>query len=251
MTESYRALCSDFYVNQKFAMKMDLPKTRESVLDLFERARKQFPAMGSFRRFREELALESPQSDTPHRWLALKGNNVRTGTVNPGTMPEAYALHLFILETAPFFLNISPLDVDFIELLYGFDILAGGNHDAVVFEALFAGSPLATMLEVPGATPIECQPVVGISLPGRDDVHAHVEVKTHPTPQAGARRDDDAGPQPISVYLTLRRFGSIGEVKDLPRIFRDLAVKGEELLESRVVPKLLVPIREAAGLGHG
>ena len=39
MTTSYGALCSDFYINQKFALKMDLPTARETVLDLFDRIR--------------------------------------------------------------------------------------------------------------------------------------------------------------------------------------------------------------------
>src|SRR3982750_3158111 len=82
MSESYRALCTDFYANQKIAVKMELPRTRETVLDLFERVRRQFPGMSSFRRYRDELALESPQSEMPHRWLAVRNTNIRSGVVN-------------------------------------------------------------------------------------------------------------------------------------------------------------------------
>lgn len=250
MSESYRALCSDFYVNLKLATKMELPRTRETVLDLFERVRKHFPAMSNFRRYRDELALESPQSDAPHRWLAIKSNHARTGTVNPESLAEGYTLHEHMLEAAPFYLNISPLDVDYVELLYGFDILAGGNHDAVVFEALLGGSPLAAMLEVPGATPVECQPLIGVTIgTGSDEIQAAFEVKTRPG--GAGKRDHEGGPEPINVYLTLRRFGTVQDLKELPGIFRTLAKKGEEILDNKVVPKLLAPIREAAGLGHG
>src|SRR5262245_22124845 len=169
MTESYKALCTDHYVNQKIAVKMELPRSRETVLDLFERVRKQFPSMASFRRYKDELALESPQTDMPHRWLAIRANTVRSGVVNAPTPDEAYTLHRQILDLAPAYLSISPLDIDFVELLWGFDLAAGGNHDAIVLEALYAGSPLAALLDIPGSKPLDCQPLVGLAVGSRSD----------------------------------------------------------------------------------
>ncbi|MDX2119410.1 MAG: hypothetical protein SFY96_14635 [Planctomycetota bacterium] len=254
LSDSFKAFCTDFYVNQKVTVKMDLPRGRETVLDLFERVRKQFPGMNQFRKYRDELALESPQGDGVHRWLALRSNNIRSGTVNPANMPEAYALHLHVLEAAPFFMNISPLDVDYLELLYGFDIAAGGNHDAIVLDALLAGSPLASLVDVQGATPIDFQPMIGMALgqqvPGqRGEYEVHFEIKTRPSAQSAPARDPDAG-EPISVYLTLRKFGSIGDLKELSAAFRKLAAVGEELVENRVVPRLLVPIRDVIVSGN-
>ena len=40
MSDSYGALASDFYVNQRLNLKMDLPTERETVLNMFDRARK-------------------------------------------------------------------------------------------------------------------------------------------------------------------------------------------------------------------
>ena len=34
-------ICSDFYVNQKIALTMDVPEGREAVLDLFGRVQKE------------------------------------------------------------------------------------------------------------------------------------------------------------------------------------------------------------------
>src|ERR1044071_1206808 len=59
MSESYRALSSDFYVNLKLNLKLDLPRERQTILDLFDRVRRQFPSMNQFRRYRDELALEA------------------------------------------------------------------------------------------------------------------------------------------------------------------------------------------------
>jgi hypothetical protein len=248
MSDSFRALCSDFYINQKLAVKMELPRGRDTVLDLFERVRKQFPSMSAFRRYREELALESPQNEGAHRWLAVRSNNVRSGVVNPAEASEGYSLHKHVLEAAPFFLNISPLDVDYLELLYGFDLAAGGNHDAIVYEALLPGSPLAQLADLPGGVPVDCQPLLGMRMAGREDTEIYFEVKTRAGTNSGFR-EPDAPAEPISVYLTLRRFGTVTDVKELTQTLQSLSQLGEELVESRVVPTLLVPIRDAIASG--
>lgn len=253
MSDSYRALCSDFYVNQKLALKLDLPRERQTVLDLCDRVRRQFPAMTQFRRYRDELALESDPSAEQNRWMAIRNQSIRSGVVNPGSLQEAYAPHKHLLEVAPYFLGISPLDVDYLELLFGFDLTTERNQDEVVFEALVAGSPLARLLDVPGATPTDCQPLIGVVIrdaQGPDgknvgEIEAAFEVKTRNAERDGRRGEQTT--EPISVYLTLRKYGPVAEIKDLPTVLDALAHIGEDLIESRVVPNMIVPIRDAAG----
>jgi hypothetical protein len=255
MSDSVRALCSDFYVNQKLGLRLDLPRSRETVLDLFDRIRRQFPAMSRFRRYRSELALESDQGEDGQRWAGLRSTSICSGCVNPGTLRDAYALHEHILEIAPYFLSISPLDIEYLEILYGIDLAAKGNHDRIIRDALFADSPLAALFEVPwleeddampgaegrglgAGVPIECQPLLGVSLTDSGDMQAHFEVKSRSSDRGEGR---DA--QPISIYLTLRRFGPFGQIDELPSTLSKLSRYGEELLEERVIPSLLVPIR--------
>ena len=59
MTTSYGALCTDFYINQKLALKMDLPTERETLLHFFDQVRETHPGMTRFRRYDGELSLES------------------------------------------------------------------------------------------------------------------------------------------------------------------------------------------------
>lgn len=254
MSESYKALCNDFYVNQKLSLKMELPRTRETVLDLFERVRKIYPCMHNFRRYRDEYALESSQTQMPHRWAAMKANYIRSGTVNPPSMEEAYSLHRNLLTLAPAYLSISPLDVDHLELLFGFDLVAGGNHDAIVLDALMRGSPMAALLDIHDAHVMECQPMVGMAVTRRGDYEIFFEVKTRPT-NGGLQResemaDNSERADPISVYLTLRKFGPITELSQLTDMFAMMAAKGEELIDQRVIPGLIVPIREALSSGN-
>lgn len=246
MSDSVRALASDLYLNLKLQVKMDLPRGRDVVLDLFERVRKQYPTISSFRKFKDELALESPPDAELNRWLALKPNCVRTGCVNPSDLGQAYDFHRAMLALTPFYLGISPIDVEYMELLFGFDIVTGGNHDAIVLEGLLGGSALGGLMEMSGGEVVDCQPVVGFTIKGKDEVQAHFEVKTHPT---ATRREGQ--PEPISIYLTMRRFGHVSDVKELPAIMDALAVRGEKLMDEMVIPRMLIPIRQAAGMGHG
>jgi len=240
MATSYAALCTDFYVNQKLTMKMELPADRETILHMFDRVRKSVPGMDRFRRYEGELSLESSRRDPEYRWLSVWGNDVRTGHVNPESMEEAYELHRLVLETAPYHLTISPLDVDHLELMFGFDLECRSNHDEVVADALFTNTPMADLLHMPESHVLEMQPAFGMSLTESGDLQAYFEVKTrrkNRRGRSGRYRND-----PISVLLTLRRYGSVREVGELTDLFNELAARGEALLNERLVPSLLLPI---------
>lgn len=243
MTSSFSALCSDFYVNQKLAVKLDLPRSRETVLDLFERIRREFPTMQAFKRYQDELALESPASDSPHRWLAIRTNTLRSGAVNPGDMPAAYSLHRHVLEVAPYFLSISALDVEHLELLYGFDLECPADHDLIVHRALLAGTRLGVLGDMPGATPTDCQPMFGIRFDDSAQIEAHLEVKTR-TSAEPRRASGLPASESISVYVILRSFAPVTDVSRMVATFDRLTRLGEELVESRVVPEILVPLRQ-------
>lgn len=255
MSESLRAVCTDFYVNQKLSVKLDLPAGRETVLELFERIRRQHAEMSQFRRYREELALESAGSASLNRWVAVRSNNIRSGVVNPMVLEDAYRLHRDVLEVTPYYLSISPLDVDYVEVLYGFDLAAGGNHDAIVYRALLEGTALGMLLEEGEGVgrPIDCQPAFGVSLGDGRGLEAHFEVKTRSGGVEAARgaEVDFAGLDPISVYLTVRQHGPVDDLKALPGVLDRLVAYGESLVESRVVPQLVAPIRDVIVAGGG
>lgn len=243
MSTSFGALCTDFYVNQKLSLKMDLPSARETVLDLFDRVRREFPEMDRFRRYDGELALEAPDHTSQYSWLALRRTNMRSGWVNPESLEQAYKLHRLVLEIAPYFLSISPLDIEFLELVFGFDLRAERNRNEVVFDALLADSPLAALVDAQGEAVIEAQPFLGFAINTRCDVQAYVEIKTRTrTAEIAADRFDD---QPISVYLTVRQYGSLKTIDDVKSAFGALAGHVERLAEERVLPHVVLPLREA------
>jgi hypothetical protein len=249
MTTSVSALCNDFYINQKIALKMDLPTSRETVLDMFDRIRKEIPAMDRFRRFEDELALESPERDSQYSWFSLAapgGTSIRSGWVNPESVDQAYQLHRLILEIAPYYLTISPIDVEYIELIFGFDVEAEANRNEIVFDALATAgdgrTALASLIDPDHEQMLDYQPFIGLTLNRNCSLQAFIEVKTRTRAAeiAGEHYDN----VPISVYLTVRRYGPFRMLEEITTSFGTLAGHAERFTEERIVPNVLVPIRE-------
>jgi hypothetical protein len=245
MATSYGALCTDFYLNHKLTLKMDLPSERETILHFFDRMRKSLPAMNRFKRYDGELALESPRRDARYNWLALRRNSVRTGHVNPESMEEALGYHKLVMELAPYHLTISPLDVDYVELMYGFDLECGKNHDAVVFDALYRDTPLGELMPGHDEQVLDIQPVFGQSLNDSGDLQAYFEVKTRPKSRRGSSKRY-AG-EPISLFLTLRQYGPVEDLADLASSLDRLNQHGETLAAEKLIPHLLTPITQHIG----
>ena len=240
MATSFGALCTDFYINQKLALKMDLPSDRETILHFFDRIRKSLPGLRRLRRYEGELALESARRDAEYSWLALRRTCIRTGHVNPEAMNDAYNLHQLVLELAPYHLTISPLDVDYVELMFGFDMECKDNHDEIVFESLIAGSPIANLMKVDDARVLDIQPVFGMSLSESGDLQAYFEVKTRQKSRRGSSRPYRQ--EPISLFITVRKYGPVDKVEDLLAIFDTLSYHCETLATEKLVPDLLTPI---------
>lgn len=242
MTTSFGAICTDFYVNQKISLKLDLPSARDTVLHLFDRIRREMPMMDRFRRYDGELALESGEEDAEYCWTALRQTSVRSGWVNPASLPRAYRLHQLILEIAPCFLSISPLDVEYQELVFGFDLEAPVNRNEVVFDALWQDSPLRQLVDSERESVMDAQPFLGFSIDAGRGTEAFVEVKTRPKAATAPVEMPDDGP--ISVFLTVRRHGPLRSMDELGTSFGLLAGHAERLAEDRVIPHVVMPIRD-------
>lgn len=249
MATSFGALCTDFYINQKLALKMDMPAERETILHFFDHIRKAMPSMNRFRRYEGELALESSRRDSEYKWLALRRTSIRSGHVNPQTMEEAYRFHRLLLEISPYHLTISPLDVDYLELMFGFDLECKENHDRIIYEALYEGTPMANLLAEgdEAGKILDVQPVFGQSLTEAGDLQAYFEVKTRPKSRRGSSRGYRN--EPISIFLTLRKYGPIDDVNQLQTELDKLTRAADHLAGERLVPDLLTPIAQRINAG--
>lgn len=243
MSNPYAAFCEDFYINTRLGSGMTLPHTRETVLHFFERVQKQFPAMTRFRRNDGELSLEEERSRDGYRWLSLEPKRLCSGQVNPVSIDQALAYHQFILEQAPFQLGISMLEVEYVDVLFGFDLAFTGNHDEIIAETLLAQSPLWALAEETGARPVDFQPSFTVSLSDDCRLQARMDVITRTN--SYQVRTGDYSEEKISVYLNVRRYWGDRPQIALDQMILQLAEKADDLCGTCVIPRVLRPISEA------
>lgn len=244
MSNPYASFCQDFYVNLRLNTQLNLPHNRETVLHFFERIGREFPSMLQFRKCDNgDLNLEEDRSSGSYRWVRLEAKRLVAGYVNPPDLESAMKLHSFLLEMAPSYLGVSPLEIEHIEVLFGFDLPFRGNHDEIVLESLLPDSPLACLLDDKDTRPLNVQPAIVVALSDDCRLQARLDVITR-TDNYQVRTGDYADDE-ISVYLTIRRHWGDRPREPMEKIFAGMFERAEGICSSRVVPQVLRPISTA------
>lgn len=244
MSNPYAAFCQDFYVNMRLSTQLTLPHARDTVLHFFERIQKEHPSMTQFRKCDNgDLNLEEDRREGSYRWVRLESKRLVSGYVNPPTLEDALAFHKFLLEMAPHYLGVSPLEVEHLECLFGYDLSYRGNHDDIVVDGLFMDSPLSCLLDEEGARPVDFQPSIAVSLSDDCRLQARIDIITR-TDNYQVRTGDYAEDE-ISVYLTLRRYWGDRPKEGLANLFEQMFDRADTLASGRVVPKVLRPLSSA------
>lgn len=262
MSTSYNAICSDFVFETSLAVKMPLPSERDTVMHFFERIKKTIPTMDRFRKIKNELILETARHfdeetgepteegatfETPYRYVSLRERMLRSSVVNPGTIEDALKQHDLIVKNAPHFLGISPLDIDCFEMTFMFELEASGDHDEIVKNALFEGSPLAEALA--GVRVIELQPLFSFALSRDGRVQTSIAVETRRKSRRGSA--SRYGNEPLRVVLALRRLAPFHSLEDLAQTLPNLFKSAEQLAQDRVIPHILTPISRQIAASQG
>ncbi len=241
---AYGSLADDHYVNMNLNTEMQLPAGRETVLGFFERVQKAYPAMRNFyTRENGDFVLEEDKEQGHQRWLSIEPRRVCSGHVNPDGVQSATDQHMLVLQLLPYMLSVSPLDCEALDYMMGFDFSYGGNHDALVAEALGAGPAVEGMLDIPGAQILNFEPSVSISLEETCRRQARLMVETR-TNAYQVRRGEFPEDQ-ISVYFTVRQYGSLEAGASFEDTFTELGEQCEHLMETYVVDQVLRPLAQA------
>ena len=244
MSNPYSAFCEDFYVNMRLGSQLSLPHSRETLLHLFERVQKGFPTMTRFRKTESgEFNLEEDRGGQSYRWMSLESKRLSSGHVNPSTVEESLKLHSLLLEMAPCHLGISPIEVDYLDVLFGFDLGFGGNHDEIIAESLFGESPLACLTEMPGSKAVDFQPTITVALSDDCRLQARIDVVTRTN--SYQVRTGDYSDDAISVYLIVRRYWGDRPREPMEKLFVEMTEKAEQLCDSYIIPRVLRPISSA------
>ena len=114
---------------------------------------------------------------------------------------------------------------------------------AIVLVCLLPESPLASLLEEPGAKAVDIQPSVTVALSEDCRLQARIDVITRTN--SYQVRTGDYSNDVISVYLILRRYWGDRPKEPMEQLFAQLTEKAESLCTSYIVPKLLRPISSA------
>ena len=243
----YASLADDFYVNMNLATEMELPGQRETILHFFERVQKRFPTMRKFYcRDKRDFVLEEDKEQGRYRWAAVENKRLCSGQVNPTSLESVLEQHRLVLDLAPSYLSISPLDCEALDVLFGFDFAYRGNHNALLAEALGVGPALDRVAELPGARVINYEPSLTISID--EDCRTQVRVSTETRTNAFQVRTGDFAEEQLSVYVTARQYGSLDPGTSYVEAMERLAGLAREVVDTCVVDQILRPLARTISL---
>ncbi|MEZ6059502.1 MAG: hypothetical protein R3C19_03980 [Planctomycetaceae bacterium] len=240
----FSSLAHEFYVNMHLNTEMPLPNARETLLDFFGRVQKSYPTMRNFyTRENGDFVLEEDKDQPQHRWISMESRRICSGCVNPTDMDAVEAQHRLILELVPYMLTVSPLDCEALDYMMGFDFAYRGNHDALVAKALGTTAAFDGLLEVEGASVLNFEPSLTIGLDESCRLQARLLIETRTN--AYHVRRNDFPEDLISVYFTVRQYGSMEHDASFADRLTQLRAKAEELMEKFVIEDVLLPLGQA------
>lgn len=249
MHEQFSSLVDDYFVNLNLQTTLTLPNSRETVLHFCEAVQRDFPDMTSFyQRETGDFVLEGDRERGSYQWLELGAHRMTAGYFNPPDVDKAYDLHRWLLDRSVYFLGASPLDVEALDVLVGFNMDYRGNRDGIVADALLSGSPLGALVSDETVKPVECQPNLIIALDEECYLQARLNIETRSSEyqvRTGRYEVD-----PISVYFTVRRYPQPGKLIDLADAFIEQYETCEDLVARIVVPQVLMPIASEIASGR-
>jgi len=152
------------------------------------------------------------------------------------------------LERSAYYLGISGLDVDCLDVLFGFNLDFLGNRDAIVAEALLGGCSLAALTGEGAGKTLECEPNLVVALDEDCYLQARLSVETRGSSyQVRTAQYED---EPISVYFTVRRYPTPGRVFKTRESFARQCEICEDLASRIVIPQVIQPIAAAIAAGQ-
>jgi len=243
----YGAFSDDFYVNMNLSTEMELPQSRESLLHYFEQVRRRYPKMQNFySREKAEYVLEEEKDAGAYRWASVESKRVNSGVVNPESFESAAEQHRAVLELVPFELSVSPLDCESLSVMLGFDFAFRGNHNEILAEAVGIAPGLERFLTVPYGKLLSLEPAIQFALD--EDCRTQCRVSFESRTTAYQVRTGEFGEDQISVYLTVRRYESLGADETYAVEFDRLAALCRDLVDEYLVSNVLRPLQEAISL---
>ncbi len=173
-----------------------------------------------------------------------QGENV--DNLNPESVESAMSLHGLIMETLPFALSVSPLDCESLNVMFGFDFTYRGNHNQLVADALGVTPAMERLLEIPGSSVVAWDPTFQIALDNECKMQCRLSIESRTS--AYHVRTGEFPEEQISVYLTIRRYGSFNANDDLVGTTKRMANLCREIVDDHIVDHVLRPLQQTIAL---
>jgi len=135
------------------------------------------------------------------------------------------------------------VEIDYLDVQFGFDLSFSGNHDEIIAESLLADSPLACLNEEPDAKAVDFQPTVTVALSEDCRLQARIDIVTRTN--SYQVRTGDYSDDVISIYLILRRYWGDRPRDPMEQLFAQMSQRAEQLCDRHVLPKVIRPISAA------
>lgn len=244
MANSYAALCDEFYINLRLGTQMKLASDRNTIVSFFERMQRLYPNMVNFHNDAKhaEYSIEENRENNAYRWLSLEPQRLSSGYLNPESTQDAYKFNGSVLETVPYYLSVSPVDLDYVDVLWGFDFQCKGNHHELIAEALMGDSPFGRLMDAQGAKGINFETSAIVSL--SEDARLHARVWVEPRTAANQVRSEEFAEEMLSLYVIIRQWAGGRRLPEFPELHNKLIETGEKFIDERVLNTFVNPIRD-------
>lgn len=245
MNESYNSICDRFYVNTVLGTGLKMPSDRATLVSFFERVQKTFPSLNQFvhrERDGDPMLREDPDLG-PHRWLCAGQNTLTSGYMGASDPEAGYSFSNAILEAAPYYLSISPTDMEYLDIGWGFEFRCKTNHHEIIAEVLFGETILGQLLNVRDSKAIGYGVNVAISVSA--DTRTQLRITVQPRTTLPQIKSGQYVEETLLVGGILRQWGGASTRRDIHEVHRELTALGGPLLEERLVRPIVLPIKEA------
>ncbi|MCP4375734.1 MAG: hypothetical protein GY794_06110 [bacterium] len=240
----FSSAADDFFVNVNLQTNLALPTNRETLLQFYEAIQREFPSMTQlYQRETGESVLEANREEGHYLWMELHNNRLTAGNFNPRAIDEIFHLHHWLLKHSVYFLGIGGLDVELLDIMFGFNLDYYGNRDEIIAQSLMGDSAMGALLSESATGCIECQPCMVIALDENCYLQARVSIETRSSDyQVRTGRYEH---EPISIYLTIRRLPTPGKIMKMNESLTEQCTICEDICRRIVIPQILQPIAVA------
>lgn len=243
----FSSLCDEFYVNMSLNTEMELPTGRDTLLHFFEQLQKQYPTMHNFySRQRNEYILEEDKDSGSYRWVTVDSKRVGSGHINPESIELPDEQHRLVLESVPYTLSVSPLDCESLDYMLGFDFTYRGNHHELLREALGIIPAFDKLIDRDDYQLVSNEPAIQFAL--TDDCRTQCRIAIETRSSAYHIRTGEFPEEQISVYLTLRRYGSLGAETSYVETLNTLKSHASDILNKYLIDNVLQPLHQTIAI---